>query len=174
MDTSEQTAPPAAAPPVSLLSEAPLLEAVQLRKVFPLQVLNPFQPRRAVQAVEEASIALYPRRAIALVGESGSGKTTVARMLARLYEPTGGTILFRGTAVKLSERGAALRDYRRQVQMVFQDPFSSLNPVHNVRYHLRRPLQVYGHARTLGQVDEQVLALLNRVNLTPAEQLIQK
>src|SRR5262249_40771151 len=109
------------------VTTTPLLEAKHLRKVFPLQAMNPLQPKRAVQAVEDASITLYARLAVALVGESGSGKTTVARMLARLYEPSGGTMLFHGAEVKLGAGGAALREYRRQVQMVFQDPFSSLN-----------------------------------------------
>jgi peptide/nickel transport system ATP-binding protein len=60
------------------------------------------------------------------------------------------------------------------VQLIFQDPFASLNPVHSVRYHLSRPLRLYGHARTSAQVTEQILALLNRVSLSPAEQFIQK
>ncbi|HZU77990.1 MAG TPA: ABC transporter ATP-binding protein [Dehalococcoidia bacterium] len=155
-------------------TDAPVLEVVHVRKDFPLRAAKPFGPRRAVQAVEDASLALYPGRATALVGESGSGKTTIARMLARLYEPSGGTLRFRGEPVKLGAGGAALREYRRHVQMVFQDPFASLNPVHSVRYHLQRPLQIYGHAKTREQVTEQVLALLRRVSLTPAEQFIHK
>jgi peptide/nickel transport system ATP-binding protein len=151
----------------------PILEARHLQKWFPLRRLNPFGPQRAVRAVEDSSFALYPGRATALVGESGSGKTTIARMLARLYEPTAGSIYFKGQAVKLG-RSANLRSYRRHIQLISQDPFASLNPVHNVRYHLSRPLRLYGHARTSAQVTEQALALLNRVSLSPAEQFIQK
>ena len=151
----------------------PILEAVHLHKEFPLRQLNLFGPKRAVHAVEDASFALYPGHATALVGESGSGKTTIARMLARLYDPTSGTIRFRDEPIKLTG-GKALQDYRRHVQIVFQDPFSSLNPVHTVRYHLSRPLRVFGHAHTQEQETEQVLSLLNRVSLTPAEQFIQK
>ncbi|MBA2288520.1 MAG: ABC transporter ATP-binding protein [Ktedonobacteraceae bacterium] len=151
----------------------PILEAVHLRKYFPLSQFNPFQAKTAVHAVEDTSLALYPGRALALVGESGSGKTTMARMLARLYEPTAGTIKFRGTPVKGSG-WASLRAYRRHVQIVFQDPFSSLNAVHSVRYHLSRPLRLHGHARTRDQETEQVLALLDRVSLSPAEQFITK
>jgi len=165
-------APGQAAPPAD--PAGPILEARHLRKLFPLQQANPFARRRAVHAVEDASLALVPRRAIAVVGESGSGKTTVARMLARLYQPTSGTLLFRGKPVDLRARGAALREYRRHVQMVFQDPFSSLNPVHSVRYHLARPLEVYGGARGRGAVAERVLSLLERVSLTPAEQFARK
>jgi peptide/nickel transport system ATP-binding protein len=150
-----------------------VLEAIHLRKYFPLRQFNPFGQRNIVHAVEDTSLALYPGRALALVGESGSGKTTMARMLARLYEPTAGTIMFRGEAIKGS-RKADLKGYRRHVQLVFQDPYSSLNPVHNVRYHMRRPLRLHGHARTHSQETEQILALLNRVSLSPAEQFIQK
>jgi peptide/nickel transport system ATP-binding protein len=150
-----------------------ILEARHLQKLFPLRRFNPFGTRRAVRAVEDASLALYPGRATALVGESGSGKTTIARMLARLYAPTAGEIAFKGEPVKL-RGGANLRSYRRHVQMIFQDPFSSLNPVHTVAYHLSRPLRLYGHARNQAQVTEQALALLNRVSLTPAEQFIRK
>jgi peptide/nickel transport system ATP-binding protein len=150
-----------------------ILEAEHLRKLFPLRQMNPFGPQRAVHAVEDTSLALYPGRALALVGESGSGKTTVARMLARIYDPTSGTIRFRGEPIKL-KGGAGLRSYRRRVQLVFQDPFSSLNPIHSVRYHLSRPLRVFGHVRNQSEETEQILALLNRVSLTPAEQFIQK
>jgi peptide/nickel transport system ATP-binding protein len=150
-----------------------VLEARHLQKLFPLRRFNPFGPQRAVRAVEDSSLALYPGRATALVGESGSGKTTIARMLARLYEPTAGSIYFKGQPVKLG-RSINLRPYRRHIQLIFQDPFSSLNPVHNVRYHLGRPLRLYGHARTSAQVTEQALSLLNRVSLSPAEQFIQK
>ena len=151
----------------------PVLEAVHLHKEFPVgQRL--FKATRAVHAVEDTTLALYPGRATALVGESGSGKTTVARMLARLYDPTSGTILFRGEPVKLARSSSALRSYRRHVQLIFQDPFASLNPVHDVRYHLARPLRIFGHVRNQLEETQQVLALLNRVSLTPADQFIQK
>jgi peptide/nickel transport system ATP-binding protein len=150
-----------------------ILEAVHLRKYFPLRQLTLFGKQLAVHAVEDNSLALYPGRALALVGESGSGKTTMARMLARLYEPTAGTIKFRGETVNLHRR-ADLRAYRRHVQIVFQDPFSSLNPVHDVRYHLSRPLRVHGHVRNRADERAQILTLLNRVSLSPAEQFFSK
>ncbi len=150
-----------------------ILEALHLRKYFPVRQFNPLGQRNIVHAVEDTSLALYPGHALALVGESGSGKTTVARMLARLYEPTAGTIRFRGEPVKGARR-SDLKGYRRHVQLVFQDPYSSLNPVHNVRYHLRRPLRLHSHVRTHAQETEQIVALLNRVSLSPAEQFIQK
>ena len=151
----------------------PILEATNLRKLFPVHGANPFGARQAVHAVEDTSIALYPGRATALVGESGSGKTTVARMLAGLYAPTSGSIRFRGHPTRLLDR-RMLDWYRRHVQLILQDPFSSLNPVHDVRYHLARALRIHGYARSRAQETEQVLNLLNRVNLNPAEQFIQK
>ncbi|HEX3271258.1 MAG TPA: ABC transporter ATP-binding protein [Ktedonobacterales bacterium] len=151
----------------------PILEAVGLRKYFPVRGGKLFGPRPVVHAVEDTSFALYPGRALALVGESGSGKTTVARLLARLYQPTAGALLYRGQPAK-SESRSALLAYRRHVQMIFQDPFSSLNGNHNVHYILGRPLRVHGHARNRRQEREQILALLNTVSLSPAEQFIEK
>jgi peptide/nickel transport system ATP-binding protein len=154
-------------------SATPVLEALHLRKEFPVgQRL--FGSTRAVKAVEDSSFGLYPGRATALVGESGSGKTTVARMLARLYDPTGGALRFRGEDVKLERSAAALRRYRSHVQLIFQDPFASLNPVHDIRYHLARPLRIFEHAHSRAEETEQVLSLLNRVSLTPAKQFIEK
>ncbi len=157
----------------TLPSTAPVLEARHLRKYFPLRQVRVFGGSQAVHAVEDMSLALHPGRALALVGESGSGKSTIARLLARLYEPTSGVIAFRGEPVKPG-KGRALRAYRHHVQMVFQDPFSSLNPVHSVRYTLSRPLRLHKLARSKQEETEQVLALLNRVSLSPAEQFIQK
>src|SRR5579885_1421002 len=120
MTTSECTLDNAA----QTADAAPILAASHLQKLFPLQQTNPFRKPLAVHAVEDTSLALYPGKATAIVGESGSGKTTVARMLARLYEPTSGEIAYRGRPVSRM----SVSEYRRHVQMVFQDPFSSLNP----------------------------------------------
>jgi peptide/nickel transport system ATP-binding protein len=166
MTTSERTANH----PAQAAGSEAILTAAHLQKLFPLQQANPFRQKLAVHAVEDASLALYPRRATAIVGESGSGKTTVARMLARLHDPTSGEIFFRGRPINR----LGLSEYRRHVQMIFQDPFSSLNPVHDVRYLLARPLQIFGHARTQAQASEQVLSLLERVSLTPAAQFAEK
>src|SRR5213082_3885871 len=94
---------------------APILEAVHLRKYFPVRGVKLFGAKSVVHAVEDTSLALYPGRALALVGESGSGKTTMARLLARLYEPTAGTLNFHGQPIKGSG-SRALRAYRRHVQ----------------------------------------------------------
>jgi peptide/nickel transport system ATP-binding protein len=160
-------------PPIRAAQDIPVLEAVHLRKVFPLNRMRFFGPERGVKAVEDVTLALRPGRSTALVGESGSGKTTVARLLARIYGQTSGEILFHGQPVH-AKGNLKLRKYRRYVQLVFQDPFSSLNPVHTVRYHLKRPLRIHGHVHSAAEEEQQILSLLERVNLTPAEQFIDK
>jgi peptide/nickel transport system ATP-binding protein len=151
----------------------PILEAEHLRKEFPVNQVRFFGARPAIHAVEDASLALYPRRSLAVVGESGSGKTTVARMLARLYPPTSGTIRFRGKPIN-AQGGSGLHEYRKHVQLIFQDPFASLNPVHSVRYHLGRVLRVHGYVEDGQEETDEILALLERVSLTPAVQFIEK
>jgi peptide/nickel transport system ATP-binding protein len=125
-----------------------------------------------VHAVDDASIALAPASITALVGESGSGKSTLARLLAQLVPATSGELLLDGTV--LTPRRRARRSYARDVQLVLQDPFSSLNPVHDVRYHLARPLQVQGMCRNGVSLDEAIAGLLERVALTPATSFIRK
>ena len=125
-----------------------------------------------VHAVENVSIALPEAQVTAVVGESGSGKSTLARLLARLIIPTAGELLLEGRPIAASSRGR--REYARQVQLVLQDPFASLNPVHDVRYHLARPLQVHGLADRAAGLDGTIAGLLERVALTPADQFTRK
>ncbi len=175
-DSASQLHDGVSAPPDrrnGLSLEAPVLEAVHLRKPFPLSGGLPFRARRAVQAVEDVSLCLRPGHVTALVGESGSGKTTVARLLAGMYPPTSGTIRFRGEP-RVTHSGGGLRAYRRHVQLVFQDPFASLNPIHTVQYHLARPLRIYGHTHNTADELHRVTALLERVSLTPTEQFLRK
>jgi peptide/nickel transport system ATP-binding protein len=162
-------------PAIEASQPSPILEIKHLRKYFPVREMKVFGAPSFVHAVEDATLALTPGKATALVGESGSGKTTIARLLSRMYDPTGGEMYFQGQPVNLKSRSSsALRAYRRNVQLIFQDPFGSLNPVHTVRYHLSGPLRIYGHARGKQDETEQVLALLRRVSLQPAEQFIEK
>jgi peptide/nickel transport system ATP-binding protein len=151
----------------------PVLEAQELTKRFTVasRGRRMVGRRRELGAVDGVSLTLRAGTVTALVGESGCGKSTVARLLSRVYPPTSGELLLHGRPVR--GRGG-LRAYRRQVQMVFQDPFASLNPFHRVRYHLARPLRVHGHARSAGEEAAQVAALLERVNLTPVEQFMDK
>ena len=127
--------------------------------------------RRVVHALENVSISLPAAQVTAVVGESGSGKSTLARVLARLTPPTAGEVLLGGTPVPPT--GKERREYARQVQLVLQDPFSSLNPVHDVAYHLSRPLKIHGTG-TGATLDESVSNLLERVALTPADLFARK
>jgi len=123
--------------------------------------------RTAFRAVDDVSFDLLPGRTVALVGESGSGKSTIARMLAQLEKPTSGEISV------LTDDGAAVGRgaYRRHVQMVFQDPFASLNPFHTIEHHIARPLRLHRRASGAADVHAKVLSMLERVNLTPAENM---
>src|SRR5687767_1271659 len=116
--------------------------------------------RQKFRAVDRVSFDLVPGRTVALVGESGSGKSTIARILARLDKPTSGEIhvaLDDGTPVAGSL-------YRRQVQMVFQDPFASLNPFHSIEHHIARPLHIHNRVKGAVQTRERVEQMLERVN----------
>ncbi|MGH3000596.1 MAG: ATP-binding cassette domain-containing protein, partial [Gaiellaceae bacterium] len=144
------------------------LEVEGLTKYF--RVGNALFDRSRVHAVEDVTFALRPGTITALVGESGSGKSTVARLLARLYAPTSGRVLFDGedlTQLRGRRRTVA---YRSQVQMIFQDPFGSLNPAKTVRHHVARPLRIH-HVVPPGKVEERVLELLDTVGLVPPEKI---
>ncbi len=159
--TVNQPVPPA---------DQPVLEARALTKHFPVHRRGRGLARGAVvHAVDDVSLALASAGITAVVGESGSGKSTLARTLARLLLPTSGEILLDGGPA----RGHTRIDYARTVQMVLQDPFSSLNQVHTVRYHLARPLKIHrkGQAESL---DDEIVNLLERVALSPGEQFAAK
>jgi peptide/nickel transport system ATP-binding protein len=141
--------------------QAPLLELRDLDKTF---VTGWLRNRKAVRAVAGVNLTLRGGQAIALVGESGSGKSTVARLIARLVPPTSGQILLNGSDVLAAGRRRASRAYRHDVQMIFQDPFSSLNPVHTIGYHLTRSVQIHGTAGGR-PVAETVAGLLEDVGL---------
>ncbi|PGH46869.1 ABC transporter ATP-binding protein [Streptomyces sp. Ru87] len=123
-----------------------------------------------LRAVDNVSFTLEPGRTVALVGESGSGKSTVARMIARLERPTAGRI----TATAPGGAPVDRRHYRDHVQMVFQDPFASLNPFHTIEHHLVRPLKLHGRAGKKAETRALVEQLLERVNLTPAANVAQR
>ena len=140
-----------------------VLDVRGLTKHFPV---GGMLHRHHVHALNQASFTVDQGQVVALVGESGSGKSTTARLLARLMPPTAGEILFDGQDMLKTEPGRPSLAYRRQVQMIFQDPFGSLNPVHTIGHHLERPLQIH-HVAGSGQVHEQVLDLLATVGLNP-------
>jgi peptide/nickel transport system ATP-binding protein len=141
-----------------------VLEAVDLSKEYRL---GRGRGASVIPAVQEVSFGLRRGSVVALVGESGSGKSTIAKLLAGQERRTGGQIRLDGTEIDPSAR-RRFRAYKSEVQMVFQDPFASLNPLHTVRYHLERALRVHsartGRASSAAEVD----ALLDQVSLTPA------
>jgi peptide/nickel transport system ATP-binding protein len=149
------------------MSEA-ALEVRNLEKRFPADSGLGIVGRRSyVHAVDDVSFTLRPGTITALVGESGSGKSTVARLLARLYAPSAGSVVYRGLDVAGDKSKRSLRRYRSQVQMIFQDPFGSLNPVKTIRHHLSRPLEIHGIVPK-DEIEGRVHELLETVGLVPA------
>jgi peptide/nickel transport system ATP-binding protein len=124
------------------------------------------------RAVDNLSFTLRAGQALALVGESGSGKSTVVRALAQLQKRAAGDIRLDGRPA--ARRGRALRAYRHEVQLIFQDPFASLNPMHTVRHHLARPLLLRPDRPRGEALDRAVHDLLVSVNLTPPEEVASK
>jgi len=130
--------------------------------------------RRTLHAVDDVSLTVGEREIVALAGESGSGKSTIARLIARVYKPTSGEIYFQGKPLsRMRSRGDLLR-YGGDVPMVFQDPFSSINPVYRVSHGILRSLLL--HRRDLGraQRQEEARRVLEEVGLTPAADVMQR
>ncbi|MGI9822640.1 ABC transporter ATP-binding protein [Agromyces sp. Marseille-Q5079] len=147
----------------------PSLEARNLVKDFRLRNGLKFS---TLHAVKDVSFTLEAGKTIALVGESGSGKSTIARMIAKLETPSSGDILLDGAPS--GTRGRALAAYRGDVQMVFQDPFASLNPFHSIEHHLERPIRIHHPELGRDEVRDRVMSLLERVRLTPASQFAER
>ena len=147
---------------------SPLLDVRGISKQFPVGV---FYHARRVHAVEDVSFTVQSGQVVALVGESGSGKTTTIRMIARLIPVTQGQIFFKGRDILKSEPGQASLDYRRKVQLIFQDPFSSLNAVHTIEHHLARPLIIHRKVSGRQEIHDRVCDLLETVELKPAAEI---
>jgi peptide/nickel transport system ATP-binding protein len=148
----------------TLHAKAPLLSVRDLSVAFPVKgVLG--QVQRYVMAVNQVSFEVYPGETLGLVGESGCGKTTLSRTLLRLIEPSGGQALFDGQDI-FSLSAPQLRQLRRQLQIIFQNPFSALNPRLPIGEAIAEPLKIFGRGNA-GAMRERVAYLLERVGLDP-------
>jgi len=143
---------------------APLLQVEGLRKHFPTESRNPDGTRKVVRAIDGVSFTMQRGEVLGLVGESGSGKSTIGRVVLRLHEPTDGRVLFDGIDLATLGR-TALRRARRRMQMVFQDPYSSLNPNMRVQEMLEEALIVHRLEPDAAARRAQVATLLDMVGM---------
>ncbi|PCN48149.1 dipeptide/oligopeptide/nickel ABC transporter ATP-binding protein [Curtobacterium sp. 'Ferrero'] len=148
------------------------MSALEFRSVSKEYRIRDGRRTRTLLAVDDVSFTIEAGRTTALVGQSGSGKSTIAKLLLQLERPTRGTVLLDDEPVH--RHGAGLRSYRSAVQMVFQDPFASLNPFHTIGHHLARPLRLHGKVRSRDDERTQVRRLLERVRLTPADDIAER
>ena len=154
--------------------EQPVLEAVNVTKHFPVRGIRAGRGKpRVVHAVDNVSLSLYAGRITALVGESGSGKSTLARLIAQLHPLTGGEIRLHG-ATTHAPRGKAFRDYTRKVQLILQDPFSSLNPVATISKTLHRAVAIHHPGKGRAERETVIEDLLTQTNLVPPRQFTEK
>ncbi|MGV8075506.1 MAG: ABC transporter ATP-binding protein [Syntrophobacteraceae bacterium] len=146
-------------------SEKTIMEVIKLRKEFPTA------KGRAVRAVDGVSFTIERGEIFGLIGESGSGKTTVGKLIMRLIKPTGGKIFFNGEDVTGFDK-ARLGQYRREIQMIFQDPYASLNPRFRVREALEEPLIIHGIGKTREERKDIIVKALEEVKLDPASEFM--
>jgi peptide/nickel transport system ATP-binding protein len=144
------------------MSDDVLLQTAGLRKLFPVRHSR---GKQAVRAVDGVDLTIKRGETLGVVGESGCGKSTAGRLLTKLLDPTEGQIVFEGTDITRFSR-ARMRLVRRDLQMIFQDPFSSLNPRHSVGMIVGAPLR-YQKVATEHGVRREVQSLLERVGLNP-------
>ena len=148
-------------------TSAPLLEVEELRKYFTLNddlVSRVAGKKQTLKAVDDISFHVNAGETLGLVGESGCGKSTTGRLITRLIEPTAGHIRLKGEDL-LAFDEKRMQSVRKEVQLVFQDPYSSLNPRKTIMQILARPLEIHGLADTWRERHERVLELLNLVGL---------
>jgi peptide/nickel transport system ATP-binding protein/oligopeptide transport system ATP-binding protein len=149
------------------MSDGPLIEVRDLVKHFPIRKGIVFQKQiAAVQAVDGVSFDINEGETLGLVGESGCGKSTTARLITRLLEPTSGSIVYNGVDIAQANRRTLL-PLRREMQMVFQDPYSSLNPRKTVGSIIGEPFEIHGIERDKDKRRILVQDLMEQVGLNP-------
>ena len=151
-------------------SKDPILEVLNLKKVF--QSPGIFNKNELV-AVDKVSFKVFKGEIVGLVGESGSGKSTIAKLVTRLLRPSEGSIYLNGENKKVTESRNVPLEYRKTVQMVFQDPFGSLNSIHTVYHHLARPLFRHG-MKNEREMFTYIVDLLEKVGLIPGYKFAEK
>ena len=152
------------------LPENPILEVENLKKIFESPGLF---NKNIIKAVDGVSFEVFEGEIIGLVGESGSGKSTIAKLITRLIRPSGGSIYLHGENSQVTESRNVPLEYRKAVQMVFQDPFGSLNSVHTVYHHLARPLIRHG-LKEGNEIFPYIVELLEKVGLKPGMSFAEK
>jgi peptide/nickel transport system ATP-binding protein len=149
-----------------LYAQQPILKINELSTWFPVNAGLFSRKKEVIKAVNQVSFDVYPGETLGLVGESGCGKSTLGRSILRLIEPTSGNVNFENTDLRrLGKR--EMRDMRRDIQIIFQDPYSSLNPRLTIGDSLMEPLQVHHLYENNSKRKKRVLELLERVNLPP-------
>jgi peptide/nickel transport system ATP-binding protein len=151
-----------------LQQQAPLLRVRDLKTYFPQDKSLLGQAKSWVKAVDGVSFEVYPGETLGLVGESGSGKTTLGRSVLRLVEPTAGELHFADQDLRQMDR-EALRRLRRDMQIIFQDPYSSLNPRMTIGRAIREPMEVHGLGANQAEREARVRELLAKVELDPEQ-----
>jgi peptide/nickel transport system ATP-binding protein len=149
-----------------LYDQKPILSIKGIKTYFPIRAGLLGKTVDHVRAVDDVSFDVYPGETLGLVGESGCGKTTLGRTILRLIEPTAGSIEFKGEDIT-NIKGDALREIRRRMQIIFQDPYSSLNPRITIGSAILEPMQVHGLHADENERREKVHELLEKVNLDP-------
>ena len=146
-------------------SNKPILKVSNLKTHFDV-TKGIFHPKQIVKAVDGVSFEVYENETFGLVGESGCGKSTLGRTIVKLYEPVEGEIEFEGKPIK-GLKGAELKKFRKDMQMIFQDPYASLNPRMTVGEIIKEPMVIHNIYKTDKEREERVVELLKIVGLKP-------
>ncbi|AEH25256.1 ABC transporter ATP-binding protein [Pyrococcus yayanosii] len=156
----------------------PILKVVNLKKYFPIRrgLLASLrgESEKYVRAVDGVSFEVHKQEVFALVGESGCGKTTTGKLVMKLLEPTEGKIYLEGQDVTELKTKEEIKAYRRKVQMIFQDPFSSMNPRFRIYDVLEEPLLIHGIGETRAEREELIYKALEMVKIVPPEDYVHR